>query len=147
MDQVLPLISDPEKDIIYANPVKPINDLKYSKTKSIDLMTFDNEDELNKISEHFPTARLVIRLRVEDRQSIQPFGEKYGCILSEVSNLLAKAVSLGLNVVGVSFHVGCRCSDASAFAKAISEAKVVFDLARKQFGYQFNLLNIGGKAL
>ena len=141
---MLTLGADPQQDIIYANPIKPIKHLQFAQQMSVDIMTFDNEEELINISEHFPNARLVIRLRVEDKESIQPFEDKYGCVLTEVISLLSKAYNLGLNVIGVSFHVGCRCSNASAFACAIANVKNIFGLAQKRFGFKFTMLNIGG---
>lgn len=44
--------------IIYAHTTKPIKSLLYAKKHGVDLMTFDNVDELHKIKMHFPDARL-----------------------------------------------------------------------------------------
>lgn len=46
-------------------------------------------------------------------------------------------------MVGISFHVGSGCMDPPAYAKAIQAARKLFDFA-EQFGYNFNLLDIGG---
>ena len=48
-----------------------------------------------------------------------------------------------LNIVGVSFHVGSGGSRPEHFLKAIKDARDVFDQA-KQFGYDCNILDIGG---
>ncbi len=45
--------------IIYANPCKQSTYIEFAKEKGVDCMTFDNEDELIKIKEIFPNARLV----------------------------------------------------------------------------------------
>ena len=42
-------------------------------------------------------------------------------------SLLQAAWDLGLNVIGVSFHVGSGCYDASLFYEAVKSAKNVFD--------------------
>jgi len=57
--------------------------------------------------------------------------------------LLLKAKELGLNVVGVSFHVGSGCYEASAFSIAVRMAHDAFCLG-KTIGFDFNLLDIGG---
>lgn len=69
---------------------------------------------------------------------------KFGCdYLKEAPKLLHTAMGLGLNVVGVSFHVGSGCSNPPIFRQAIEYARHVFDYAAS-VGYNFNLLDIGG---
>lgn len=69
---------------------------------------------------------------------------KFGCDhLTEAPKLLHTAKELGLNVIGVSFHVGSGCSNPPIFRLAISYARQVFDYATT-LGYDFNLLDIGG---
>jgi ornithine decarboxylase len=53
------------------------------------------------------------------------------------------AAKLNLKVIGVSFHVGSGCTDASAYNDAIKRVKGVFEEA-KEFGFNFNFLDIGG---
>ena len=48
-----------------------------------------------------------------------------------------------MNVIGVSFHVGSGCFDASAFADPIACAREAFRVASTH-GYAFGLLDIGG---
>ena len=57
--------------------------------------------------------------------------------------MLRKTKELGIDVVGVSFHVGSGCYDASAYTKAVSTARYVYDEGLK-VGYRFTLLDIGG---
>ena len=45
----------------------------------VDVMTFDNELELQKIKKLFPQARMVLRIRVDDSKSICQLGMKFGC--------------------------------------------------------------------
>jgi ornithine decarboxylase len=132
----------PDK-IIYANPCKPIKHLKFAFENNVDLMTFDNEDELIKIKEFYPNARLVIRIHVDDSKSVCQLGVKFGVHQGQTLNLLEQAWKLGLNVVGVSFHVGSGCMDSSAYSDAIKRAKDVFEEAR-EIGYDMTLLDLGG---
>ncbi|GFS57813.1 ornithine decarboxylase [Trichonephila inaurata madagascariensis] len=129
--------------IIYANTCKGISHLKYADHTGVDLMTFDNEAELHKIKKTFPDARLVLRIKVDDSGSILKLSLKFGCELDEVSHLLDVAKDLNLNVVGVSFHVGCNCQEPLAYHKAIESAKNVFGLGRDR-GFNMNVLDIGG---
>lgn len=129
--------------IIYANTIKQKSHLHYAKVHDVPLMTFDNIDELIKVDKEYHAAKLVLRIEVDDSKSRHQLGAKFGAPLAEIPAIMEKAKQLELNVVGVSFHVGVGVLDASAFTDAIKRSKEVFDLA-EQFGFHFDLLNIGG---
>ncbi|KAJ3227966.1 hypothetical protein HK099_007835 [Clydaea vesicula] len=126
--------------IIYANPCKQASHVRYAAKNEVSLMTFDNADELHKIKAIFPTAKLVLRILADDSRSLCKFGVKFGASLSDVSMLLQVAKSLELDVVGISFHVGSGCYDASAFSDAVLLAKEAFDIGEK-LGFNFELLD------
>jgi ornithine decarboxylase len=136
-------IGVPPSDIIYANPCKQRNHIKYASTRNVNRMTFDNEDELYKIKSVNPNAELVLRILTDDSKSRCRFGVKFGASIQIVPRLLQVARELRLNVVGVSFHVGSGCFDAQAFVDAVVLARKTFDIA-ETFGYNFKLLDIGG---
>lgn len=129
--------------IIYANPCKTKSFIKHAATQGVDLMTFDNEQELYKVKDLFPSARLVLRIRVDDSGSVCQLGLKFGCEVSDARHLLSVARSLGLTIVGVSFHVGSNSREPSSFARAIESARVVFDQGLAM-GFPMDLLDIGG---
>jgi len=129
--------------IIYANPTKMKGHINYAKSVGVDLMTFDNSHELQKIAECFPNARLVLRIITDDSHSVCKFSTKFGAPLNQTKNLLNEAKSLGLNVVGISFHVGSGCMSTESFALAIKSAAKVFEEA-KETGYNLSLLDLGG---
>ena len=58
--------------------------------------------------------------------------------------LIDIAVELGIEIVGVSFHVGSSQMSPKAFVEAISNARNLFDYAREKYGIKFNLLDVGG---
>lgn len=88
--------------------------------------------------------RLVIRIRCDATKAQCQLGMKFGCdAVTEAPHLLKVAQSLGLDVVGVSFHVGSGCGDPPAFCRAIASARMVFNVGTS-LGYNFHLLDIGG---
>ena len=129
--------------IIYAHPSKPISHLKEAEKYGVDLMTFDSISELHKNKEYYPNARLVLRIRCDAEIAQCPLGMKFGLQPEKAPELLAVAQELGLNVVGVSFHVGSGCQEPAVFLRAIREARGVFDVA-KNYGFNMTLLDIGG---
>jgi ornithine decarboxylase len=107
-------------------------------------MTFDNEFELRKIAKCCPQARLVIRIAVDDSNSVYPFGNKFGATNKTIRKLFQLAQDLKLTIVGVSFHVGCRVTDERAYSKAILRSKDVFTIGEKEFNLKMTHLDIGG---
>ncbi|KAF5379680.1 hypothetical protein D9615_005807 [Tricholomella constricta] len=133
---------DPAR-IIFANPCKAVSFIRSAGKMGVETMTFDNADELYKIARAHTSAKLVVRILTDDSKSLCAFGIKFGAPLNTVPGLLAKARELGLDVVGVSFHVGSGCYDPSVYTDAISRARAVFDMG-KEAGYTFSLLDVGG---
>lgn len=129
--------------IIFANPCKAISFIRHAAKTGVEMMTFDNSDELYKIARSFPAAKLIIRIHTDDTKALCRLNLKFGASLVAVPSLLAKAKELGLDVIGVSFHVGSGCFDSSAFVDAIRRSRAVFNMGR-EVGFEFSMLDIGG---
>nr|XP_019585704.1 PREDICTED: antizyme inhibitor 2-like [Rhinolophus sinicus] len=142
VEQVLGLGVAPSR-IIYANPYKAVSHLQYAARHGVQLLTFDSEEELTKVAQHHPKARLVLRLWTKDRESIFPLSDKFGASLEVCEHLLKSARDLGLAVVGTSFHVGSACQNPQSFTQAIADCRRVFEMGRG-VGHDMNLLDIGG---
>lgn len=142
IDQVLSYGVDPSK-IIYANPCKTNLFIKHAKSVGVNLMTFDNELELHKVARLHPQAKLVIRIKGDDRTSRCKFNIKFGADLDKCYSLLKLASQLELNVVGVSFHNGSDCEDPNAYMTTIGACKEVFEMG-EELGHKMTLLDIGG---
>lgn len=143
IDTILSLKCSP-KQIIFANPCKPKSHIRHAANVGANLMTFDNKEELIKIASIASKANLVLRIRADDTGAQCVLSDKFGASMDDVHGLLSLASSLGLNVVGVSFHVGSGCHNATSFAEAIRNARQVFDKGRSEFNFAMNLLDIGG---
>ena len=129
--------------IIYANPCKPVSHIHFARKVGVKLMTFDNENELLKCAKHYPTADLILRVLADDSKAACRLGLKFGARPGITLRLLQRAKTLGLNIVGVSFHVGSGSTDASAFGDAVHRARRVFDQGR-QLGFNMAILDVGG---
>jgi len=143
IDLVLSLPNTKPTDILYANPCKQKTHLRHAAQRGVTIMTFDNATELQKIKENHSKADLLLRIVTDDSQSICKFSQKFGAHFSDCAALLEMSVQLGLNVVGVSFHVGSGCMSVSAFTYALEMSRKVFDLA-EQIGIKMSVLDIGG---
>jgi len=142
IEQVLRMGIDPSR-IIYAQPCKTNSYVRYVANQGVRQMTFDNPDELRKIARLFPDAELYLRILTDDSSSLCRLSLKFGASLDSTDGLLALARELGLNVVGVSFHVGSGASDPLAFLKAVKDAHWVFQQAATH-GFSLKTLDVGG---
>mmetsp|Transcript_6388 Transcript_6388/g.11996 ORF Transcript_6388/g.11996 Transcript_6388/m.11996 type:complete len:520 (+) Transcript_6388:206-1765(+) len=129
--------------IIYANPCKLPGHIRHAASRGVQMTTFDNMCELEKMAALYPQAQLVLRVRADDPNPQCPLGNKYGAEAYEVEDLLRRAHELHLNVVGVSFHVGSGAGDPASFRRAIEHARKVFDCS-ETLGMRMSLLDIGG---
>ncbi|XP_062925636.1 ornithine decarboxylase-like [Mobula hypostoma] len=136
-------IGVPPERIIYAHPCKESSHIKFAATNGIQMMTFDNKDELFKIARIHPTARMVLRIVTNDAKSFLPLSMKFGATLKECRQLMECAKALCVDIIGVSFHVGSGCTEPQAFVEAIADSRIVFDIGMS-LGFHMNLLDIGG---
>jgi len=143
INKILDLEVDPNR-IIFAHPCKPASHIRHAAALGVNLTTYDNATELHKMKTLHPTCNLVLRMRCDASSSCSQLGIKYGCDpIAEGPDLLTLARDLGLNVVGVSFHVGSGCKEPAAFRRAISLARDLFDMGT-ELGFNMTLLDIGG---
>lgn len=76
----------------------------------------------------FCFCRLVLRIATDDSKAVCRLSVKFGATLKSSRLLLERAKELGLDVIGVSFHVGSGCTDPETYSQAISDARYVFDV-------------------
>lgn len=132
----------PEK-IIFANPCKMVEQIKFARANDVDLMTFDSTHELYKIKLYHPSAKLILRIKTDDSKSRCKFNCKFGVDIEQVDELLQLAKYMELDIIGVSFHVGSGCEDETVYRTAISDCKKVYDMALEK-GFTFEIIDIGG---
>lgn len=129
--------------IIFANTIKPADSLAMATRLKVDLMTFDSEDELDKIAEHAPGARVLVRIKVPNVGSMIELSLKFGVDPADATSFLIKAYKLGLKPAGVSFHVGSQCLRMENYIEAFEMASIIArDAKLKQI--PFEIVDIGG---
>ena len=136
-------LTDNPNAIIFANPCKMSSQIKYARANDVDMMTFDCEEELYKIKLYHPYANLILRLSVDDSQSVCKFNSKFGCKMENVEDLIKLITLLKLKLIGFSFHVGSGCKSVDSYYTAIQTCRTAYDLALK-YNIQASLIDIGG---
>ncbi|HNV02023.1 MAG TPA: type III PLP-dependent enzyme [Vicinamibacterales bacterium] len=128
--------------IVYANPVKAKETLE-SLDKYKPLVTFDNGTEVVKIREFAPRAGLLLRIRVPNTGSMVELSSKFGCDPGEAVSLMEEARAAGLEVEGLSFHVGSQCTNFENYVQALNMSAAVMREAASR-GFDLRVLDIGG---
>ncbi len=131
------------ENIVFANPCKPVDFIKFARSNDVDLLVIDSSYELYKIKLYHPEANILIRIQTDDSKSRCKFNSKFGVSLDEVEGILLIAKQLGLNIKGVSFHVGSGCEDATVFKTALTDCKQVIEYGKKH-EMELDLIDIGG---
>jgi diaminopimelate decarboxylase len=117
--------------------------IKYARANDVDMMTFDCEEELYKIKLYHPYSKLLLRLAVDDTNSMCQFNSKFGCKLENIEKLFTLMNTLKLNLVGFSFHVGSGCRSLDSYYNAIKSCREAYDIALKN-NININIIDIGG---
>ncbi len=142
MKTVLDLGAKPQ-NIIFANTIKSEDDLKFACKNKVKLMTVDNEPELYKIAKNCKGANVLIRIKVANVGSIVELSLKFGADPEQAIFFIKKAKALGLNPVGVAFHVGSQCINADNYIHALELSSQIFKEAKSE-GIKLSMLDIGG---
>jgi ornithine decarboxylase len=144
IEECLAVGADPKR-ISFGNTLKKKSDIKKAFDHGIDLFVLDCAEELDKIAEVAPGARVYCRILVNRHGAgaSWPLSRKFGCSSSMAHELMVQAKAKGLIPYGISFHVGSQQSDPVHWGKAISDVSVLFD-ALNEVGIKLKMINIGG---
>jgi ornithine decarboxylase len=107
LDTLVGIGVDPA-DLLYSNPVKPVEHIVHAYRAGVRQYAFDSVDELVKLAAAAPGAGVIVRLAVPDLDSEVPSEGKFGVDAENAVGLLLAARDLGLRPLGVAFHVGSQ---------------------------------------
>lgn len=130
-------------DIFYSNPVKSSLYISYAAEKGVEWYAIDCVEELYKIHQIKPDAKLYLRIYTTNEGSACPLSGKFGAHLEDTRHIIEEAASLGADLAGVTFHVGSQCNNLENWRVGIRAAEEVFTLMRQK-GLNPRMLNLGG---
>ena len=129
--------------VLFSNPVKSAEAISYASSIGMEWFSFDCQQELEKIVSINRRAKLMLRLDVPNHGSEWPLSGKFGANLAEVDSLCKLALKKNANLRGITFHVGSQCRNTGNWGEAIEYSRIVIQ-EMKQYGFDVELLNIGG---
>lgn len=142
VDQCLAAGAAPEQ-ISYGNTVKKRRDIAHAFDQGVRLYAFDSLAELEKLAEEAPGSKVYCRILTMSEDAQWPLSRKFGCSLEMARDLMLRAVDLGLDAYGLSFHVGSQQTNPRWWDVAIGRCAMVFSDLREA-GLDLRMLNLGG---
>src|SRR5918993_3103875 len=133
----------PAQEVFYSNPVKSRDSIAYAAAKGVEWFVVDSVDELRRVFEVKPQAKQYLRLATPNIGADWPLSGKFGAGAADAREIIAVAAKLGIDLAGVTFHVGSQCRNPENWRVALEKARTLFDLMTKA-GLRPRLLNIGG---
>src|SRR5580700_5767590 len=127
----------------YGNTIKKSADIAYAFSCGVLRYAFDSEAELRKLATHAPESVVMCRLQMTGENAGWPVSKNPGCDLGMAADLLLLARELGLNPIGVSFHVGSQQLDATQWRRPLRETADLFRALARE-GLLLDTVNMGG---
>ena len=129
--------------ISYGNTIKKASAIRRAHTAGVTLYAFDSAEELEKLAQNAPGARVYCRILVGNEGADWPLSRKFGTSVENAKDLMLRAGELGLDPYGLSFHVGSQQTTTSAYELAIGKVAMLFtDLT--EAGVNLRMMNLGG---
>ncbi len=132
---------DFQRKVVYANPCKPQRDLKIASSYGSPTTVIDSFEEVDKLVGY--KGKSLVRILVDDKNSLMPFSRKFGIHRSKVKDLARYAKSKNVGIDGISFHVGSGCKDKHQYKSAIEAAHASISEIR-DVGFEPSIVDIGG---
>ena len=129
--------------ISFGNTIKKEADVARAHALGVSLFAVDCVEEVAKVARAALGSSVFCRILTDGEGAEWPLSRKFGCSVPMASDVLAEAARNGLVAAGVSFHVGSQQTDLTAWERALSDAKSVFDEMRVR-GVELRLVNMGG---
>ncbi|MDP4530125.1 type III PLP-dependent enzyme [Alkalimonas delamerensis] len=128
---------------IHSHPIKRDSDIRYALEFGCTVFVVDNPVELAKFVPYADQTQLLLRLSFPNPDTKVDLSKKFGCRPEQALGLLQQAKALGLNVMGLSFHVGSQAVSPKRHVAAIEQCLQVFQQAEAA-GLPLHWLDIGG---
>jgi ornithine decarboxylase len=129
--------------ISYGNTIKKASAIRRAYAAGVRLYAFDSAEELEKLADNAPGARVYCRILVGNEGADWPLSRKFGTSVEAAKELMLRAGELGLDPYGLSFHVGSQQTTTRAYEVAIGKVAMLFtDLT--EAGVNLRMMNLGG---
>ncbi|WP_373020174.1 type III PLP-dependent enzyme [Thiomicrorhabdus sp.] len=126
---------------IHTHPIKKDKEIKRALEFGCNRFVVDNVEEMKKFYKYAGQVELIIRVSFRSKQAVVDLSRKFGCSLEELPVLVDMAQSNGIEVVGLSFHVGSQSLSPMTQVNAIRSSIAAMKVMN---GVKWKFLDIGG---
>lgn len=130
LDRLLGL-SVPPARISYGNTIKKEKDIAYAYERGVRYYASDSDEDMRKIARAAPGSRIFFRIITEGSGADWPLSKKFGAHPDVLFTLILEARELGLDPMGLSFHVGSQQRDIGQWDQSIAHCRYLFDACRE----------------
>ena len=129
---------------IHTHPIKRERDIANALEYGVRTFVADNPDEIRKFTLHAGRVQLLLRVSFRSPGAVCDLSRKFGCDMEDVLPLARLAAGLGIDVRGLSFHVGSQAADAGKHVEAVGKCTRLLRAARREKLGTLDTLDIGG---
>jgi ornithine decarboxylase len=142
--QLVSRLGIPPDRCIHTHPIKREQDIRNALEYGVRVFVADNPDEIRKFERHAGQAELLLRVSFRSPGAVCDLSRKFGCDPEGLLPLARLACELGIQVRGLSFHVGSQAVDAGKHVEAIDACTKLLTAARREKLGVCDTLDIGG---
>jgi ornithine decarboxylase len=129
---------------IHTHPIKRDEDIRNALNFGVRTFVADNPDEVRKFAHLRGQADLMLRVSFRSPGAVCDLSRKFGCDPEDVLGLARLGAELGIEVRGLSFHVGSQAADSGKHVEAIEACARLLAAGRREKLGLFDTLDIGG---
>ena len=133
----------PER-LLNTHPIKSKRDIEDALRFGCKTFVVDNAAELEKFVPYRDRVSLLLRLGFRSAHALVHLSKKFGCAPNDAIDLLTLGRHLGLNVNGLSLHVGSQCGSPEAHVDAINACRTIIERVHRASLARIEILDIGG---
>lgn len=140
---------DSEK-LYLSTPIKNQSTIEALFDRGVNGCAIDSIQELERLANYHrdhPTLRvpkIFVRIRIESKNVEVDLNTKFGCTLADALEVLRMTHELQFPIGGMCFHVGTHSTSADNYFLGIESAMLVAKEARRRYGFEVPVINIGG---
>ena len=135
--------ADPDR-CIHTHPIKRDIDIRSALARGVRVFVADNPDEVRKFAPYAGMAELLLRVSFRSPGAVCDLSRKFGCDPEDLLALARLAHSLGVQIRGLSFHVGSQAANPGKHVEAIEACTRLMTAARRERLGVLDTLDIGG---
>lgn len=134
----------PPSRCIHTHPIKRDQDIQAAVGFGVKTFVADNPDEIRKFAGYAGRVALLLRVSFRSPAAVVDLSRKFGCDPEAAPGLVELAMSLGIEVIGLSFHEGSQSLSPDTKLHAIESCAAIIRATQGRGMATPATLDIGG---